>query len=242
MARTSFFATIALVFALSGTAFADQFYFVSPGSVIWNGVYVTPYTANDNTTHQNNLTIYCDDWNTDFSGNPTWNANVYALTAANVPDFKYGGVTSDYSLTLNSNTLSYASNPANAFDLYLEVAWLDDQLRTTNPNATQQTELAAAMWTLFVNDSNVAGLVGAINNSGFATDVFNDLAAAKLAVSQGYNAAGWDVIVPEDNNFPMQEFLVYDGVPEPSAVVLLATIGGLLVLMTLRRRRSRSRA
>ncbi|MGD0618636.1 MAG: hypothetical protein ABSB67_13335 [Bryobacteraceae bacterium] len=156
-----------MLLVLGGTAFADQFYFVSAGSVTWNGVYVTPYLANDNTQDLNNLTIYCDDWNTEFFGNPTWNANVYALTAANVPNFKFGELTADYRMTLNpGDTLSFASSSANVLDLYLEAAWLDNQLRTTSPTVIQQEELAAAMWTLFVDGADVGGLVAGINDSG----------------------------------------------------------------------------
>jgi hypothetical protein len=229
----------ATLLVLSGTAFADQFYFVSAGSVTWNGVYVTPYLANDTTQNLNNLTIYCDDWNTEFSGNPTWNANVYALTAANVSNFKYGNLTTVFSLTLNpGDTLSFASSSANVLDLYLEAAWLDNQLRTTSPTVMQQEELAAAMWTLFVDGADVGDLVGGINSSGYGLAVYDDLEAAQNAVNDGYNAAGWDVIVPTDNAFPMQEFLVYNNVPEPSALLLLGTAAGFLILTKFRRKRS----
>ena len=34
---------------VSGSAFADSFYFASAGNVTWNGVYVNPYQAIDNT-------------------------------------------------------------------------------------------------------------------------------------------------------------------------------------------------
>ena len=36
---------------MSGSAIADSFYFSSAGNVIWNGVYVNPYQAIDNTQH-----------------------------------------------------------------------------------------------------------------------------------------------------------------------------------------------
>src|ERR1017187_6623700 len=90
MWKTSFLGwALASMLILTGSAFADSFTFTSPGSVTWNGVYVNPYQANDNTQTQHNpLTIYCDDWNTDFSGNPTWNATVYSLNASNVTNFK----------------------------------------------------------------------------------------------------------------------------------------------------------
>src|ERR1017187_9064451 len=105
MSKTSLCSALAGLLVLSGSAFADNFQFSSPGSVTWSGVYVNPYSA---TVDQAGgtfasgtvLTIYCDDWNTDFSGNPTWNATVYSLTAVNEPNFKYASPTSDYNVTL----------------------------------------------------------------------------------------------------------------------------------------------
>ena len=229
---------------LSGSAFADQFYFSSPGTVTWDGVYVNPYQANDNTHPQNNpLTIYCDDWNTEFSGNPTWNADVYALTPGNVPNFKYGQIASDYSLSLSGGVLGDSvDSSVNVYDLYLEAAYLDQEMQTelasgdsTANKQLEQIEYSDAEWTLFVNSANVDGLVGAINSSGFAGDVYSDLVGARTAVAGGFNAAGWDVLVPVDNSFGMQEFLV--STPEPSAVILLVSIAGLLGFAKFRRKR-----
>ena len=253
MWKTSFLGwALASMLILTGSASADSFTFTSAGSVTWNGVYVNPYQANDNTQTQHNpLTIYCDDWNTDFSGNPTWNATVYSLNAVNEPNFKYANPTSDYIIGLNSGHLSATletSPPAwSPLQRYLEAAWLDDQWRnaigTSAATADLQIKLAAAVWTLFVDDAHVgspltdpnSGLIGAINNSGYATDVYNYLQEAQTAVTTGrYTAAGWDVIVP-DAAFPMQEFLVH--APEPSAVILLGTVVGVLGLTKFRRKR-----
>jgi hypothetical protein len=234
----------------SGSAFADSFTFTSAGNVTWDNVYVNPYQATDNTQTQNNpLTIYCDDWNTEFSGNPTWNAGVYALTASNLSNFKYGNITSDYSLSLSGGQLTDSLTSVNAYNLYLEAAYLDMQLQTelasgdsiANKNAAQ-IDYSAANWTLFVDSSNVGGLISAINNTtGLASLVSTELTAAQTAVGNGFNAAGWDVIVPGNNTFAMQEFLVsainQTAVPEPGSVILLGTIAGLLGLMKFRRKR-----
>jgi hypothetical protein len=235
---------------MSGSAFADSFYFVSAGNVIWNGVYVNPYQAIDNTqTGENPLTVYCDDWNTDFSGNPTWNADVYTLTADNLSHFKYANPSSDYTLALNSGNLVATletNTPAwSPLQRYLEAAWLDEQWRdiigTSAATTDTQIELAAAMWTLFVDTGHVDGLVGAINSTGYATAVNGYLRQAEHAVTSveqgglGYVAAGWDVIVPVGNSFPMQEFLVH--APEPSAMILLGTVIGYLGLTRYRRKR-----
>lgn len=228
---------------MSGSAFADSFYFSSAGNVIWNGVYVNPYQAIDQTRPaENPLTVYCDDWNTEFSGNPTWNADVYALTAANLPNFKYANPSSDYTMALNSGKLVATQDTTpvwSPFQRYLEAAWLDEQWRdivgTSAATYDTQVELAAAMWTLFVDSSHVDGLVNAINISGYETQVNGYLRQAETAVTNGYNAAGWDVIVPVGNSFPMQEFLFH--APEPSAVILLGTVIGYLGLTRYRRKR-----
>jgi hypothetical protein len=266
MWKTSFLGwALASMLILTGSASADSFTFTSAGSVTWNGVYVNPYSANDNTQIQNNpLTIYCDDWNTDFSGTPTWNANVYQLTLGNTSHFKYGNTTPEYNVTLDTvhNTLGVTSVPlvlpTDSFKRYLEAAWLDDQWQNiltaaaiahTTPDADAQRKIAAAVWTLFVDPTHVGsppsdpttGLVGAINSSGYATAVNTYLVAAQTAVAGGYLAPGWDVIIPTGNTFAMQEFLVHgfsgDTVPEPSAVILLGTVIGYLGLTKFRRKR-----
>ena len=136
-----------------------------------------------------------NDWNTDFSGNPTWNANVYALTAGNAAYFKYGNSVSNYNLTLSNHTLGYYSDTTpTAFTRYLEAAYLDQQweaeLLSNDSSAIKtmrQKELAAAAWTLFVDSNHAAGLIGAINASSdtiggttyyYADDVSSYLAQA----------------------------------------------------------------
>ncbi len=253
MTRFSFGLALAGLLALSSGAFADNFYFPSNGggNVTWNGVYVNPYSANDTTTGQNALTIFCDDWNTDFTPPVGWTGTVYALTAANVPSLKYGNVTpSDvFDVTDSSHTLSY-SNPAtvNAYQRYLEAAWLDNLYQTLlaqGPvDSTTQIEIDAAQWTLFVDPSHVAGLVGAINSSGYADAVNTYLTEAQDALLPNapggpWTAPGWDVIVPA-SGVAMQEFLVHDAspVPEPTGVILLATVAGLIAFAKPRRKRA----
>ena len=238
-------------------AYADQFYFLSPGSTTWNGAYVNSYTANDNTQSQNDpITIFCDDWNTDFSGNPTWNANVYSLTDSNLPNFRFGTDTDTYNVIDNgsggpSDYLSLTKDgSSDQFTRYLEAAWLDEQwlnaVGTPSATATLQIELAAAQWTLFVDSAHVGGpnsdptdgLIGAINASGYADAVGTYLKEAQDAVMGGYDAQGWDVIVPADNSVPMQEFLTRDAasaVPEPDAIFLLITVIACLAFPIVRR-------
>ena len=250
MSRATFGFALASLLLLTGSAFADSFTFSSPGNTTWNGVYVNPYQANDNSQTQNNpLTIYCDDWNTEFSGAPTWNANIYNLDPSEVTKFKYGNATSlnygVYNVALDSatNTLNVALEPnPNPFNRYLEAAWLDEQWQLNGTDPKAQITIAAAEWTLFVDGSNVGGLVGAINNTLNATDVYTYLHDAQIAVAGTYKAPGWDVIVAKGNSFEMQEFLVYNfsgytSNPEPSTVILLGTTAGLLGFAKWRRKR-----
>lgn len=262
MSRKSFGLLLAALLTVSASAFADEFYFAAPPpGVAWDGVYVNPYTANElSPTTINGLTIYCDDWDTEFSGNPDWAANVYAVTQANVTNFKFGQVTTTQAVSLsgtgNSTELVYGSTmaSANAYTLYLEAVYLDQQIQGLGPNSqAQQEELSAAEWTLFTNSSITPTLLADINGGDpsngapgytFAAAVNQDLQTAATGITSPlFSAAGWDVIVPAPG-VNMQEFLVdgnnyhqLDTVPEPSAAILLGTIAGLLGLTMLRRRR-----
>jgi hypothetical protein len=257
MSKKSFGIILTALLTVSGSAFADTFYFAAPppGGVAWEGVYVNPYTANETSPLTiNGLTIYCDDWDTEFSGNPTWNATVLAVTPGNVSNFKFGGATTTQSVsllgTVGSYSLQYGTPVSTtAYDLYLEAVYLDQTMQGLGSNAqTQQEELSAAEWMLFTS-SGASSLLSDINASGsaFADDVYTYLGDAHTAlVSHDINPAGWSVITPVDNTFPMQEFLVDDSpgtlngpnVPEPSAVILLGTVVGLLGWTKFRRRQA----
>src|ERR1039458_8720529 len=73
MTRYSYIIAFAVLLIFAGGAFADSMYFSDPGNNVWAGVYVDPYTGVDKDNNKT-LTLYCDDWNTEFSGNPTWPA------------------------------------------------------------------------------------------------------------------------------------------------------------------------
>ncbi len=233
------------LFVLTGSAFADTFQFDNAGSVVWDNVFVNPYTAHQTVLTSSGyqeiggaLTIYCDDWNTDFSGTPAWNASVYALNSSNLSNLKYGSdTTQTYNLTLSANVISAtaSNNNPDPLDRYLEAAYLDSlwqaELLKASPSTAVQQELAAAAWTLFVDPNHVAGLINAINDttnpSGFATAVYDDVQDANTAVtSNGFTGQGWEVITPTSNSFPMQEFLVYT--PEPGALILFGTVIAIL--------------
>ena len=177
MWKTSFRLAAIILIVMSGSVFADSFHFDSAGGVIWDNVYVNPYTATDTTggpllPANTDLTVYCDDWNTEFSGNPTWSANVYSLAAETDAvwgtDLKYG-------------TVAGALQPISRGGVAGQPG--------TMTSDTEQKELAAAMWTLFATGNQADALWSAINDKsispGYAAAVSTDLGEAKAAV------AGW---------------------------------------------------
>src|ERR1035441_8197717 len=102
MKRYSSIVAFAVLLIFATGAFADSMTFTNPGSNVWAGVYVNPYTGLDTTTNQV-LTLYCDDYNTEFSGNPTWEAGIASLALSNLGNFLFGNVASAsvYDFTLN---------------------------------------------------------------------------------------------------------------------------------------------
>jgi hypothetical protein len=228
MARYSYIIAFAVLLVFAGGAFADSMTFTNPGSNVWQGVYVNPYTGLDTTDHTT-LTLYCDDYNTEFSGNPTWEASIALLVPSPVPSSP-----SDAETYAATNFL-FGRTP-DAYYMYLEAAYLFGQIRDTSVAVTKQ-ELSAAAWTLFVDGNNVTQLNTAISTSGstFASDVATDLDNAASAAGSPTNLIysvgyGWYVVTPEapavgtTDVYPMQEFMYYSPVPEPASILLLGVV------------------
>ena len=235
MKRYSSIVAFAALLIFAPGAFADSMTFTNPGSNVWAGVYVNPYTGLDTTTNQV-LTLYCDDYNTEFSGNPTWDAVITPLVPFQASRLLFGGITSAYDFTLEPSTTIIQATSYTTLDfpgpyyLYLEAAYLFGQIQHTT-DATTKQELSAAAWSLFVNSGSVGTLVSAINNSGstFAVDVANDLTAAATAAGTPANpnssvGSGWSVVTPA-SGVTMQEFFTDPPpVPEPASILLLGVV------------------
>jgi len=222
-------------------AFADEMHFTDPGSNVWAGVYVDPYTGVDKDNNKV-LTLYCDDWNTEFSGSPTWDAVITPLVPFQAPRLLFGGIATAYDFTLNASdniiqaTQYTALNFPGPYYLYLEAAYLFGRIQAlsseTQTTATRVAvqELSAAAWTLFVDEDNVVQLTNAINNSGspFASAVATDLTTAATEVAENGAAigSGWYVVKPVPGGFyPMQEFFTDPPpVPEPASILLLGVV------------------
>ena len=235
MKRYSSIVAFAVLLIFATGAFADSMTFTNPGSNVWAGVYVNPYTGLDTTTNQV-LTLYCDDYNTEFSGNPTWDAVITPLVPFQASRLLFGGITSAYDFTLEPSTTIIQATSYTTLDfpgpyyLYLEAAYLFGQIQNTT-DATTKQQLSAAAWSLFVNSGSVGTLVSAINNSGstFAVDVANDLTAAATAAGTPANpnssvGSGWSVVTPA-SGVTMQEFFTDPPpVPEPASILLLGVV------------------
>jgi hypothetical protein len=184
------------VLALSTAGFADNMEWSSPGNNVWQGFYVSPYTANDATTGQL-LSIFCIDYNHEIAPPMDWQANIVPFNTSNFSQYQFGG---NYPNILPGNT----SNPANfafqgdtavsngatvtanlstsnGLDRYLELVWLATQMESALSDGNNGLLSAAAMnaaidvyqvadWLVFADPNHLADLQGRIGATGGAFD------------------------------------------------------------------------
>lgn len=242
MTRYFYIIALAVLFIFASSAFADSMYFSDPGNNVWAGVYVDPYTGVDKDNNNKVLTLYCDDWNTEFSGNPTWPAVITPLEPFTATNLLFGQIHSAYDFTFDSahHQIQWGVVSVDATDIYfryLEAAYLFSRIQTAiatkSPTlTTDEQELSAAAWTLFVDGTNVGGLGGDINASGsvFAQAVAKDLTDAATAAGTPASpnssvGSNWYVVTPA-HGVTMQEFMYdpYPPVPEPASILLLGVV------------------
>jgi hypothetical protein len=148
------------VLALSTAGFADNMEWSSPGNNVWQGFYVSPYTANDVTTGQL-LSIFCIDYNHEIAPPMDWQANIVPFSSGSVSQYQYGGnypniVPGNTSIPANfafqgdtavSNGASVTANLAtsNGLDRYLELVWLATQMESALGDGNNGLLSTAAM-------------------------------------------------------------------------------------------------
>ena len=228
-----------LLALMAGTASADQLKFLGPvytdsSWATWNGYWISPYKVLDETTNQN-LVVYCLDYNHEIGTNQEWNADFRLLTQANAANFLYGN--------LPATGGTYPAGLPDGWTRYQMAAYLFEQSELVQPpgtdpaKRTQMVNAQAAAWGLFAA------------NSAIETAVLNDPAKRALQLA-AYNAVtggtftppdNWYVLTDQNRNAPVQEFLVqgysFDRAPEPATIAQLGTVAALLGLAALRRRR-----
>jgi hypothetical protein len=222
------FFLLAVALLTSGTAFADELVFqsISSQSNVWQGYWTSPYLVLDQSVPPSGelLTVYCLDFNHEVAPPYDWNATIRALDPSNLSLFQYG-------------------QSADAWQHYAAAAWLFQAIEALPLNANLlETEYQVAAWKLFVDATHVDSFNSKIADTGtpFATDVTNLYNDALRAASSIQTEPDWFVVTVDpaweaanQPGKPVQEFLIHrdpSPVPEPAAILLLATVAGLLGL------------
>jgi hypothetical protein len=264
--------------ALCTAGFADvTLDWVSPGSNVWQGFYVSPYTADIGGNPNDSLSIFCIDYNHEIAPPTEWKANIAQFSSSNVSQYQYGGTTSFAFQTDTAKSSDGTSSveadlsTSNLTDRYLELVWLATQMETALTDSSLSTAsrnavldiYQAADWLVFADSNHLPGLEDKIKgtdgtysfNSGlglwglssgpggnsfqFAVDSVLNAAETEVVTDHWDDVAGWSVVTGDAtaNQGPVQEFLTYtppsnglSPVPEPSQIVLMFTVLGLIVL------------
>lgn len=213
---------LVLLFLAVSPLLADNFdqtvQFTNSTNAITNeGFSISPYQG---TLNGQPADFFCIDFDHAFgvSQGQTTSWNALATPVAGSSTF-IG--TLQYSLTGNST-------PA-AFNNYLEIAWLINQLQTDlnmgDLNAATNDQLA--IWTFS----------GYVNNNPTNEAAINTLltdASSSLLGNPTYS--GWGILTPDYANFPNSQEMIVINTPEPgSLVLLLAGVSAALLLGLLRK-------
>jgi hypothetical protein len=221
-----FFLAVATILT-AGTAFADhmEFQSISSQSTVWQGYWTSPYLVMDHSVPPSGelLTVYCLDFNHEVAPPLNWDATIRPLDKSDVGSLQYGA-------------------SADAWQHYAAAAWLFQKIQALPLNATLlETEYQVAAWMLFVDaGQKAAELNSKIGTGTFEADVTDLYQQALAADPSTQIEPGWFAVTTDpawaaenQNGVPVQEFLIHRDlppVPEPAAILLLATAAGLLGL------------
>jgi hypothetical protein len=152
------------------------------------------------------VTLYCVDFINEVYQGETWEANLTPLDGGDLSNTRFGG----------------AVGLPNALTLYEEAAWLTTQY-ASNPN--DYGDIQATIWQLFDPDAPSP-----------SSDYWAQLAAQNY---QSVDLAAFDVVTnvaPVEATGQVQEFLIDPApVPEPSSLLLLASLVALSAWLMRRR-------
>jgi hypothetical protein len=180
------------VLGLCTAGFADNMEWTSAGNNVWQGFYVSPYTATDTNTGQL-LSIFCIDYNHEIAPPMDWQANIVPFSTGNFSLYQFGGsypniqpgdTSTPANFTFQKNTA--ASNGAtvtanlttsNGLDRYLELVWLATQMESALTDGSHGLLSTAAMnavidvyqaadWLVFADSGHLADLQGRISATG----------------------------------------------------------------------------
>lgn len=225
--------------------------------------YISPYTgtissysssagsANNGTETIGNgsVTLYCDDFNNDFSvGETATNENITAVVgAASYANTRFGSLTTASNNSANDGgPASYAVPTATA--LYEQLAWLYNELANATGNTTQMEAIQQAAFDI-TDPTTVNSATGSGDNSTIKSDASAWVTLAKTDYSAGTlsgtaqgvaltttNYANWFIVDSSSTSTcnantcasaagnasetqGSQEFLVYDGLVSGGQVV-----------------------
>jgi hypothetical protein len=115
----------------------------SPGNNVWQGFYVSPYTAKDANTGAL-ISIFCIDYNHEIAPPMDWQANIVPFSSSNFSQYQFGGSYPNIlpGDTSNPSNFAFQTNTAvsnggsvtanlstsNGLNRYLELAWLATQM------------------------------------------------------------------------------------------------------------------
>jgi hypothetical protein len=183
---------VACVLGLCSAGFADNMEWSSAGSNVWQGFYVSPYTATDKNTGQL-ISIFCIDYNHEIAPPMDWDANIVPFSSGNYSQYQFGGNYPHISPGDTSNPTNFAfqgqttaSNGAsvtanlstsNGLDRYLELVWLATQMENALTDGRNGLLSTAAMnevidvyqaadWLVFADSGHLSDLEGRIASTG----------------------------------------------------------------------------